>query len=147
MVASAGTNTCSHTRRRPISGGDANAVGYSVAVGTTPQAWRVGRYGSAREGDGGATYDQRIVRSSRLPLLHERFPALRDALPHLSWIGPGYGHPTPEARAATALAGDREGLGLDPVYTAKAFAALLSENAAGRFGDRPALYLHTDGPR
>ncbi len=64
-----------------------------------------------------------------------------------AWLGAGYGHSTPAGREAQALAGEREGLELDPVYTAKAFAALLAENAAGRFGQGPILYLHTYGRR
>ena len=63
------------------------------------------------------------------------------------WLGPGYGHPTPESERALALAGESEGLILDPVYTAKAMAATLALNAAGRFGDGPVLFLQTDGPR
>jgi D-cysteine desulfhydrase len=63
-----------------------------------------------------------------------------------AWIGAGYGHPTaPALRAAdTARAA---GLELDPVYTAKAFAALLGDRAAGRLGDGPLLFLQTHGPR
>ena len=57
------------------------------------------------------------------------------------WLGPGYGHPTPESERALALAGESEGLILDPVYTAKAMAATLALNAAGRFGDGPVLFL------
>jgi D-cysteine desulfhydrase len=63
------------------------------------------------------------------------------------WLGPGYGHHTSEAGRAQDLAADREGLALDPVYTAKAMAALLAMNTEERFGDGPVLYLHTDGPR
>ena len=63
------------------------------------------------------------------------------------WIGAGYGHATPEGEAATVVAREGDGLVLDPVYTAKAVAALRAENAAGRFGAGPVLYLHTDGPR
>ena len=63
------------------------------------------------------------------------------------WIGAGYGHPTPEGEAAAAAARERDRLVLDPVYTAKAVAALRAENSAGRFGAGPVLYLHTDGPR
>jgi D-cysteine desulfhydrase len=63
------------------------------------------------------------------------------------WIGAGYGHPTPEAEAAASAAREGDRLALDPVYTAKAVAALRAENAAGRFGGGPVLYVHTDGPR
>jgi D-cysteine desulfhydrase len=52
-------------------------------------------------------------------------PAPRDGLVlDTRWLGPGYGHPTPEATAAAAvLAG--VGVDTEPVYTAKAAAALL----------------------
>ncbi len=59
-----------------------------------------------------------------------------------AWLGPGYGHPTPAgAEAIAALAGD--GVVLEPVYTAKAAAALLEINRRGDFGSGPVLYWHT----
>ena len=61
------------------------------------------------------------------------------------WIGRGYGHSTPEAERALALLGEREGVALDPVYTAKTMAALLDLNRAGAFGAGPVLYWHTAG--
>jgi D-cysteine desulfhydrase len=60
--------------------------------------------------------------------------------------GAGYGHPTPEGARAAETA-RRDGLELDPVYTAKAVAGLLGEARAGRLAGGPVLYLHTDGPR
>lgn len=63
------------------------------------------------------------------------------------WLGPGYGHATPEAEDAIARARDLEGLELEPVYTGKTMAALLALSAAGRFGSGPVLYVHTHGPR
>jgi D-cysteine desulfhydrase len=60
-------------------------------------------------------------------------------------IGAGYGHRT-EAAARAAASAAEEGLALDPVYTAKAMAGLLSLRAEGRLGD-PVLFIHTDGPR
>ncbi|MFD5922779.1 1-aminocyclopropane-1-carboxylate deaminase/D-cysteine desulfhydrase [Kitasatospora sp. NPDC058201] len=63
------------------------------------------------------------------------------------WLGPAYGHPTEEAKRAQRLAADTENLVLEPVYTAKAMAALFALNAEGRFGDDPVLYLDTNGPR
>ena len=61
-------------------------------------------------------------------------------------LGAGYGHSTPEAERAAELLADREGLILEPVYTAKAMAALLELNRRGAFGDGPVLYWHTYTP-
>ncbi|ADB52441.1 1-aminocyclopropane-1-carboxylate deaminase/D-cysteine desulfhydrase [Conexibacter woesei] len=77
-----------------------------------------------------------------------RFPfAEDDVLLVRDWLGRSYGHATPEGERAQALAASRAGLALEPVYTAKAMAALLALNAADRFGAGPLLFLHTDGPR
>lgn len=62
------------------------------------------------------------------------------------WLGPGYGHATPEALAAQRLAA-AEGLDLEPVYTAKALAAVLAMDADGRLGEGPVLFVNTHGPR
>ena len=59
------------------------------------------------------------------------------------WLGAGYGHRTNEAERARELAREREGLALEPVYTAKTMAALLALNERGVFGEGPALYWHT----
>ncbi|MFI6871790.1 1-aminocyclopropane-1-carboxylate deaminase/D-cysteine desulfhydrase [Nocardia sp. NPDC050406] len=63
------------------------------------------------------------------------------------WLGPGYGQSTPDAVAALKLSAEMEGLVLEPVYTAKAMAALLDMNAHGHFGAGPVLFLDTYGPR
>ncbi|NNH70673.1 pyridoxal-phosphate dependent enzyme [Nocardia uniformis] len=63
------------------------------------------------------------------------------------WLGPGYGETTPEASAALRLSAEYESLDLEPVYTAKAMAALLDLNAHGRFDGGPVLFLNTNGPR
>jgi D-cysteine desulfhydrase len=59
------------------------------------------------------------------------------------WLGPGYGHFTPAADRATALFDTRQGIQVEPVYTAKAAATLLDLNARGAFGEGPVLYWHT----
>lgn len=98
------------------------------------------------------TIFQLARRSARLL---SRFGARRP-VPHLrperliltrEWLGPGYGHPTPEGDAALTDSSGPAGLPLDRVYTAKSMAALLSMNADGRFGRDPVLYLNTNGPR
>ena len=63
-----------------------------------------------------------------------------------NWLGPGYGHETPAARAALTRAADI-GLELETVYTAKALAALLDLESVGGFGTEPVLFLNTYGPR
>src|SRR6266516_1769919 len=59
------------------------------------------------------------------------------------WLGPGYGHSTPAADRATRRLGEREDIVLEPVYTAKAVAAMLDLNRRGAFGPGPLLYWHT----
>ena len=58
------------------------------------------------------------------------------------WIGGGYGHATAAAAHATE-AFAAEGVVLDPVYTAKAGAALLELNGRGALGDGPVLFWNT----
>ena len=58
------------------------------------------------------------------------------------WLGPGYGHPTPEGERARMLLQERHGLALDLTYTAKTMAALLALLEDGRL-EGPTLYWHT----
>lgn len=61
-------------------------------------------------------------------------------------VGPGYGQPTAESTAAIELVARREGILLDPVYTAKAMAGLLARIRAGEFQpDETVLFWHTGG--
>jgi D-cysteine desulfhydrase len=60
------------------------------------------------------------------------------------YIGPGYGKASPEGDEAALLAARAEGLVLDPVFTAKAMAALVAEARAGRLAG-PVVFLHTGG--
>ena len=81
---------------------------------------------------------RRGARLEQIDLTDQRLDIVRQ------WLGPGYGHPTPEGQRALQLASEREDLQLEPVYTAKAIAALLTMNAASSFGAGPVLYLHTN---
>ena len=60
------------------------------------------------------------------------------------WLGGGYGHPSAEGAAATEAFAN-EGVTLDPVYTAKAAAALLEMSGRGELGPGPVLFWHTYG--
>ena len=58
-----------------------------------------------------------------------------------TFFGTGYGVPSEAGRRALALARDAAGLGLEPTYTAKTFAAVLDYLENG--GPGPVLYWHT----
>jgi D-cysteine desulfhydrase len=60
------------------------------------------------------------------------------------YIGPGYGRASPEGDEAALLAARTEGLVLDPVFTAKAMAALVVECRRGTLTG-PVVFLHTGG--
>ena len=62
------------------------------------------------------------------------------------YIGEGYGVPTPGGMEVLDLLARMEGILLDPVYTAKAMAALVEDVRSGRLpDDRPVVFIHTGG--
>jgi 1-aminocyclopropane-1-carboxylate deaminase/D-cysteine desulfhydrase-like pyridoxal-dependent ACC family enzyme len=62
------------------------------------------------------------------------------------FVGEGYGLPTAESQEAIELCARREGLFLDPTYTAKAMAGLIAHWKGGTFdGARTVLFWHTGG--
>jgi D-cysteine desulfhydrase len=73
--------------------------------------------------------------------------ALRDEVTILDQhIGPGYGLETPESEEAIRMLARAEGIFLDPVYTAKAMAALIDWVRRGQFTERETiLFWHTGG--
>jgi 1-aminocyclopropane-1-carboxylate deaminase/D-cysteine desulfhydrase-like pyridoxal-dependent ACC family enzyme len=90
-----------------------------------------------------------IVEAARraLPLLADG-PALEAADFDVidGFVGAAYGVPSPEAVAAVRLGGASEGLVLDPVYTGKAMAGLLTCLRDGRFGaGEHIVFLHSGG--
>jgi D-cysteine desulfhydrase len=63
-----------------------------------------------------------------------------------AYVGAAYGLPSPQGVAAMRKLARLEGILLDPVYTAKAFAGLLGELEKGQLGKNEALiFLHTGG--
>jgi 1-aminocyclopropane-1-carboxylate deaminase/D-cysteine desulfhydrase-like pyridoxal-dependent ACC family enzyme len=61
-------------------------------------------------------------------------------------IGEGYGIATPEGLEAIRLLAECDGVLLDPVYTAKAMAALIGDIRAGAIApDADVVFLHTGG--
>lgn len=69
-----------------------------------------------------------------------------DITVHDEYVGERYGVPTPACLEAIRLAGRTEGLILDPVYTAKAFSALIDQVRRGELGpDETVVFVHTGG--
>jgi D-cysteine desulfhydrase family pyridoxal phosphate-dependent enzyme len=63
-----------------------------------------------------------------------------------TYVGGRYGAPSEAGQSALKRLARLEGLLLDPVYTAKAFAGLLGEVEKGHLGkDEPIIFLHTGG--
>lgn len=60
-------------------------------------------------------------------------------------LGPGYGHPTEAAAAATALLARTEGILVDPIYTAKALAGLIAAARDGTLAGPRVLFWHAGG--
>ena len=63
-----------------------------------------------------------------------------------AFVGDGYGVPTPASTEALELVARREGILLDPVYTAKAMAGLIDRVRRGHFrSEQTVLFWHTGG--
>jgi 1-aminocyclopropane-1-carboxylate deaminase/D-cysteine desulfhydrase-like pyridoxal-dependent ACC family enzyme len=60
-------------------------------------------------------------------------------------LGPGYGRPTPEAAEAQRLLARTEGVLVDPIYTAKALAALVAAVRSGRWDGERIVFWHAGG--
>ena len=69
-----------------------------------------------------------------------------DITTHAEYVGERYGIPTEAGLEAIRLAGQTEGLILDPVYTAKALSALIDQVRKGAIGrDETVVFVHTGG--
>jgi 1-aminocyclopropane-1-carboxylate deaminase/D-cysteine desulfhydrase-like pyridoxal-dependent ACC family enzyme len=74
------------------------------------------------------------------------FPPEAVPLVERTYVGRRYGTPTREGQAALAMLAREDGILLDPVYTAKAFAGLLDRAASGLLPQgEPVVFVHTGG--
>ena len=70
----------------------------------------------------------------------------RDIVVDDGWVGEGYGIPTADSIEALTMVARREGIVLDPVYTAKAMAGLIGRVRTGQFSTgETVLFWHTGG--
>ncbi len=84
--------------------------------------------------------------SSELHTFNPDLPALRAEDFHLDfgYVGDGYGVPSHAGTEANEWLVRHEGIFLDPIYTAKAFAALLDRARKGKLANK-VLFWHTGG--
>jgi L-cysteate sulfo-lyase len=99
-------------------------------------------------------HEAHITREGVLQLAHEAAAAightsaltLDDIALTSDFVGDAYGVPTEAALDAIMTLASAEGILLDPVYTGKAFGALLSHCREGRFAStETVVFLHTGG--
>lgn len=83
-------------------------------------------------------------RDAHFPLVPE---APRQIELRTGYVGGGYAHVTPEARAAATLARDTQGLKVDTTYSAKALACLMDDARAGRLRDCVPVFWQTYNSR
>jgi 1-aminocyclopropane-1-carboxylate deaminase/D-cysteine desulfhydrase-like pyridoxal-dependent ACC family enzyme len=62
-----------------------------------------------------------------------------------SQMGDGYGRPTAAAEEATRLLASTEGILVDPIYTAKALAALVARARSGELAGQAVVFWHAGG--
>lgn len=75
-----------------------------------------------------------------------RFSPTEVPLIERTYVGSGYGVPSPQGNEALRRLARTEGILLDPIYTAKAFAGMLDRIEKGQMGERePVIFLHTGG--
>jgi L-cysteate sulfo-lyase len=60
-------------------------------------------------------------------------------------VGTAYPSPGSEVRDALLLTARTEGIILDPIYTARAMAALVAATRRGELGAAPVVFVHTGG--
>ncbi len=96
------------------------------------------------KGDGSVKKDIASLAEETCKLLHASHPAAVELID--TQIGPAYGQPTTDMKEAIKLAAETEGLILDPVYSGKAMAGLISLVRSKRWSSEDCvIFLHTGG--
>ncbi|GAA4750319.1 D-cysteine desulfhydrase [Nocardioides endophyticus] len=124
----------------------ATRVGLHLALAACGLNWPIHAMGWRPTDDG---LSDRLVRlaDETVELTGLEVPPYdRSAFTTFDHGGPAYGVPSAAGAAAAALAARTEGLLLDPVYTAKAFAGMIAEVGSGRIDrSRPIVFVHSGG--
>lgn len=124
----------------------ATRVGLQLAFAACGLDWPVHAMGWRPVDDGLGDRLAGLARQTAELLDLDLPPVTAADFPTFDHGGPAYGVPSPDGAAAARSAARVEGLLLDPVYTAKAFAGLVAELASGAIDrDRPVVFVHTGG--
>lgn len=130
---------------------DVERVTTAASTGGTAAGLAIGLAGESTLVEASAVYASASVTSGAIGRLIESTAALVSSVaPAAEWtvddtfLGDGYGIPSPESTAAIATLARTEGVLLDPVYTSKAFAMLLAR-LPSIAPDRDVVFLHTGG--
>lgn len=87
-----------------------------------------------------------LIRGAAALLGYRSALTLDDIEATVEFVGTGYGAPSDAGLEAIRVLGSTEGILLDPVYTGKAFAAVLAHCREGRFSPQETVvFLHTGG--
>ena len=90
--------------------------------------------------------DQEETRLLSAALLERPLQREKNDFEMVDHVGPGYAVPNPEDTPYIEELARTEGILLDPVYTGKAFAAMMQMLRQGEFdGEDDLLFLHTGG--
>ncbi|MFO7558979.1 MAG: pyridoxal-phosphate dependent enzyme [Desulfobacterales bacterium] len=112
------------------------------AIGVRVAAPRLGLFPASTKG---AVHDLMIQTYRYLRKCCPEIPKIRIQSPEImdGYLGPGYGHKTESGYRARRLMEETEGIRLDPVYTAKAFAGALDYCTYQANLKRPVLFWNT----
>lgn len=128
------------------TGSGCTQAGWLLGTRTLGLPWRVEGISVSRPGEDCRTNIHQIANAAASLL--DGAPALdhEEGVVHDTFIGDGYGVPTPEGAEAIRLAARAEGIFLDPTYTGKALAGLIALTREGHFAKgETVVFLHTGG--
>lgn len=127
------------------TGSGGTHAGWLLGTRALGSPWAVESFTVSREADAVRSRIAHLAtEAAALLRLNWRFSA-NDAIVHDGFIGAGYGIPSPEAADAIRLVARTEGVLLDPTYTGKAMAGILTHLRCGLATYRSLVFLHTGG--
>lgn len=127
------------------TGSGGTHAGWLLGTHLLGAGWRIESFTVSREAEAARQQVARLASEAAAQLnLDLRFSS-GQAVVHDGFIGSGYGVPSPEGVAAIRWVARTEGILLDPTYTGKAMAGLLTHRQSGQAPYQTVVFLHTGG--